>query len=141
MASSMTRNSFWILTVLAQGRRHGYDIMRDVEALSKGRAVMKTTTLYAALERLEKTGLIAADGEEIVAGRARRYYRLTDEGGATLEEAVEELDELTSAARDSLAALKRTIRPVLSPRPWTADRVNRTLCVAWIAADVKGELA
>ena len=61
MASSMTRNSFWILTVLAQGRRHGYDIMRDVEALSKGRAVMKTTTLYAALERLEKTGLIAAD--------------------------------------------------------------------------------
>ena len=59
MASSMTRNSFWILTVLAQGRRHGYDIMRDVEALSKGRAVMKTTTLYAALERLEKTGLIA----------------------------------------------------------------------------------
>lgn len=68
MASSMTRNSFWILTVLAQGRRHGYDIMRDVEALSKGRAVMKTTTLYAALERLEKTGLIAADGEEIVAG-------------------------------------------------------------------------
>lgn len=45
-----------------------------------GRLRIAVGTLYGALERLERAGLVAAGAEEIVDGRARRYYRLTEEG-------------------------------------------------------------
>jgi DNA-binding PadR family transcriptional regulator len=37
-------------------------------------------TLYGAIDRLIERGLVAPDGEEIVSGRLRRYYRITGEG-------------------------------------------------------------
>jgi DNA-binding PadR family transcriptional regulator len=40
--------------------------------------------LYAALDRLKADGLVTSDKEEIVDGRLRRYYRITDEGTAEL---------------------------------------------------------
>lgn len=107
MSTSLTRNSFWILTALAQGRRHGYDIMREVASLSDGGVVLKATSLYAALERLAGEGLIVSDGEEIVDGRARRYYRLTDEGGDALDEEVRALEARAAIAKARMNALRR----------------------------------
>ncbi|QWW20482.1 helix-turn-helix transcriptional regulator [Schaalia sp. 19OD2882] len=107
MGTSLTPNSFWILTVLAKGRRHGYDIIREVAHLSRGSATLKTTSLYAALERLEAEGLVARDGEEIVDGRARRYYRLTDDGGDVLDAETRALESRVAIARARLDALKR----------------------------------
>lgn len=107
MSTSLTRNSFWILTALAQGRRHGYDIMREVASLSDGGVVLKAASLYAALERLAGEGLIVSDGEEIVDGRARRYYRLTDEGGDALDEEVRALETRTAIAKARMNALRR----------------------------------
>jgi len=77
---SMSRPAFWILAVLAGGRRHGYQIMREAALSSEGLVTLKPTTLYAALERLERDGSIQQDGEEIVDGRVRRYYRITEAG-------------------------------------------------------------
>lgn len=102
----MTQNSFWILTALAKGRKHGYDVMREVEALSKGSVALKATTLYAALERLESEGLIVRDGEEIVDGRARRYYRLSDEGADALDDEADALALRAAIARTRINALK-----------------------------------
>ena len=107
MSTSLTRNSFWILTALAQGRRHDYDIMREVASLSDGGVVLKATSLYAALERLAGEGLIVSDGEEIVDGRARRYYRLTDEGGDALDEEVRALEARAAIAKACMNALRR----------------------------------
>lgn len=85
MSQPLTTSAFWILTVLASGRRHGYDILNETRTASDGRVSLKVATLYAALERLESEGSVKADGDEIVNGRARRYYTLTDEGASRLE--------------------------------------------------------
>ena len=84
MSGALSESSFWILTVLAKGRQHGYAIMQQI-ALSSGGAVSpNVTTLYAALERLTRSGSIIVDGEEIVAGRARRYFTLSNQGSEEL---------------------------------------------------------
>jgi DNA-binding PadR family transcriptional regulator len=53
-------------------------------------------TLYAALDRLTDGGLVEVCGEEIVDGRARRYYRLTDRGRQALRA---EAERMVKAAR------------------------------------------
>lgn len=109
MTPSLNLSSFWILTALAGQRRHGYEILRETATASGGRVSLKVTTLYAALERLEREGLIRADGEEIVNGRARRYYRLTDEGAAALTLEVEALEVQAAVARNRLSAQRQAI--------------------------------
>lgn len=104
MASSMARPVFWILTALAGGRRHGYEILRETAAGSGERVSLKATTLYATLDRLDRDGLIRFDGEEVVNGRARRYYRITDEGAERLTAEVELLERSARAARASLSS-------------------------------------
>lgn len=103
----MREPTFLILTALADGPRHGYGIMSDVEQTSAGRTRLRAGTLYAALDRLQGEGLIAADREEVVDGRLRRYYRLTDGGAAALAAEVEALHRRTEIAARRLAALPR----------------------------------
>lgn len=79
-----------ILTALAEAPAHGYGIMRDVEKLSNGQVKLRTSTLYAALDRLSEDELIEVDREEITSGRLRRYYRLTDHGRTQLATAAEQ---------------------------------------------------
>jgi DNA-binding PadR family transcriptional regulator len=78
-----------ILVSLSAGPRHGYAIMEDSERTS-GRRI-GAGTLYAALARLERLGLIEplpADGSR------RRPYRLTGLGATTLKAQLESLRDL-----------------------------------------------
>jgi len=100
--------TFLILTSLAQGRKHGYALIKDAAELSSGRVTLKVGTLYAALERLSSEGLISAAGEEIVDGRLRRFYELTEEGAGSLADEVERMRSLSSKAATRLSQ-----RPVL----------------------------
>lgn len=93
-----------ILTSLAEGRKHGYALIKDAETLSGGRVSLKVGTLYAALDRLEKEGLVALAGEEVEAGRFRRYYELTDEGAGSLADEVERMRSLSTQAAARLRA-------------------------------------
>ena len=102
MTAGLTPSAFWILTVLAAGRRHGYDILRETRTASEGRVSLKVATLYAALERLESEGLIRTDGDEIVDGRARRYFVLTEQGASRL---AAEARAMSQAARAALRHL------------------------------------
>lgn len=104
MTYSIAQPAFWILTALAAGRRHGYEIMRETATASGERVLVKATTLYAALDRLEREGLIHPDGEEVVNGRARRYYVITDEGSEGLAAEVELLEQSARAARASISS-------------------------------------
>ena len=76
----MQEATFLILTALAGGTQHGYGIITDVERISDQRVRLRAGTLYTALERLRADRLVEVDREEIVDGRLRRYYRLTDTG-------------------------------------------------------------
>jgi DNA-binding PadR family transcriptional regulator len=87
----MQEPTFLILTSLAAGPQHGYGIMTDVSQISADRVRLRPGTLYAALDRLTTGGLIAADHEEIVDTRLRRYYRLTQHGMAELAAETERL--------------------------------------------------
>ncbi|MFF4169144.1 PadR family transcriptional regulator [Streptomyces sp. NPDC001744] len=82
---SLTESQYFILAALLDGPLHGYGIIKAAEQATGGRLRIAVGTLYGALERLERAGLVAAGAEEIVDGRARRYYRLTDEGTGALD--------------------------------------------------------
>ncbi len=86
-----------ILTSLAAGPRHGYALMKDIEALSNGRVRMSTGTLYGALRRLlEEQWIERFDQEDT--SREKQAYRLTAEGRRKLEFEVERMKQVTRAA-------------------------------------------
>jgi DNA-binding PadR family transcriptional regulator len=80
MAKPMTEPAFFVLTTLLDGPRHGYAILQSVLELSGGRVRPRVGTLYGVLDRLAAQGLIEPEREEVVDGRARRYYRLSGRG-------------------------------------------------------------
>ncbi|GAA3804303.1 PadR family transcriptional regulator [Sphaerisporangium flaviroseum] len=98
---SIQEPTFLILTALAAGPQHGYGIITDVLEISGERVRLRAGTLYSALDRLQGEQMIETDHEEVVDGRARRYYRLTAEGTARLSAEAERLRRHadTAAAR------------------------------------------
>ena len=90
--------SLYILVSLSEGPKHGYAIMADVETISG--SPMGPGTLYGALARLERRGLIEALEPE----DRRRPYRLTALGAATL---AGQLEQLSAFARVGLSRLQR----------------------------------
>jgi PadR family transcriptional regulator PadR len=68
-----------ILAVLEDGPRHGYAIIEALQARSQGRLDLPTGTVYPALRRLERAGLLSGTWST-VGGRERRTYTLTRAG-------------------------------------------------------------
>jgi DNA-binding PadR family transcriptional regulator len=86
-----------VLLSLAEQPRHGYSILKEVESLSSGRALLSTGTLYGALQRLLDNGWIErfeADNTP----RDRRSYRLTSRGRRNLQMEIERMRSLTKVA-------------------------------------------
>lgn len=104
MGKELREATFLILASLAAGPQHGYGIMREVEEMSTGRVVLRAGTLYTALDRLLDEGRIVESGTEIVDGRLRRYYDLTSEGSAALEEDVQRIRANATQASRRLRA-------------------------------------
>jgi PadR family transcriptional regulator PadR len=88
--------TYYVLASLLGERLHGYGIVKKAALLSGGAVTLTTGTLYGALDRLVGQGLVAADGEQEVDGRLRRYYRLTDAGAEAVRE---EATRMRRAAR------------------------------------------
>jgi len=93
------------------GARHGYAILNEVADLSEGVMRLRVTTLYASLERLERQSHIRVTGDEIVEGRARRYYEITEEGRAQLAVEAERLAQRAAVAHARIAAQPVPSRP------------------------------
>jgi DNA-binding PadR family transcriptional regulator len=102
----MQEPTFLILTALAAGMQHGYGIITDVDRISGGRVRLRAGTLYAALDRLRADELIDVDHEEIVDGRLRRYYRLSEEGGRQLAAEAARLQANATVAIARLSAVR-----------------------------------
>ena len=86
-----------ILTSLAEKPRHGYALMRDIEALSNGRIRLSTGTLYGALRRLLVDGMIEPFAQPDTS-RDKQSYRLSATGRRRLQLEVERMKSLTRAA-------------------------------------------
>jgi DNA-binding PadR family transcriptional regulator len=106
----MSPPSYFILAALLDGPLHGYGIIKQAVELSDGRVRLTAGTLYGALDRLAEEGLILADRQEVVEGRTRRYYRLTDNGVQALHR---EAARMEQAAR---VITRRSGPAVTTPR-------------------------
>ena len=92
---------FHILLSLATGERHGYGIIRDIEARGDD-AVPDVGTMYRALARMVESGLIVAAARRSApdAGDERRnYYRITETGQQTARAEAPRLETLMRAVR------------------------------------------
>jgi PadR family transcriptional regulator len=85
MSLRMREPTYFILAALQDEPLHGYAIVTRAGELSQGRVKLATGTLYSALDRLAGEGLVESVREEVVNGRARRYYALTAGGQAALQ--------------------------------------------------------
>jgi PadR family transcriptional regulator PadR len=65
---------------------YGYEITRRLRDANEGEALFKEGTVYPVLRALNASGLLSSRLEPSYAGPARRYYRITDQGRAVLEE-------------------------------------------------------
>jgi len=92
---------FFILASLAKEPRHGYSLLKDIEALSAGRVRLSTGTLYGALRRLLDNAWI----ERFETGdtsRDKQTYRLTSLGRSLLQHEHDRLKQLTRIASSRL---------------------------------------
>ena len=84
----LTPTVFNILLSLADGEKHGYAIMQEVEEATEGRTRMGPGTLYGSLDRMLKAGYIAESDRRPTANEddeRRRYYRLSSFGRRVLQ--------------------------------------------------------
>ena len=92
-----------ILLALADGERHGYAIMREVEGRTRGEMRLGPGTLYGSIKRMLAEGLIEESEERPdpeLDDHRRRYYRITDFGRWVAGAEVERLAGLVSTARE-----------------------------------------
>ena len=96
----LTETTFFIILSLAPGPKHGYAIMKEVEALSDDRVRLSTGTLYGALKRMLESGWIdrLEKSELTDDSRGRKAYRLTELGRRILEAEMARLRRLVSLA-------------------------------------------
>lgn len=73
-----------ILTALAHGPLHGYDVVDWIRATTNGSVEIEDGALYMALHRMERRGWLDADWRVSPKGRRAKYYRLTAEGRKAL---------------------------------------------------------
>ena len=97
----LTEATFFILLSLSPEPKHGYAIMKDVQALSEGRILLSTSTLYGALKRLLEQAWIKRVSDPAANGtaRERKAYALTDQGRRILKAELARLKKLVSTAQ------------------------------------------
>ncbi|MDT0310192.1 helix-turn-helix transcriptional regulator [Streptomyces sp. DSM 44917] len=98
-----------LLAVLEPAPLHGYAIIAAVQRRSGGALDLRTGTIYPALNRLERLGLLSSSWEA-VGERRRRCYALTDAGRAALAQERTAWQEFT-------AVIGSVLNPSPPPRP------------------------
>ena len=102
----LTPVAFEILLALAEGERHGYEVMTEIERRSAGRISPNPGTLYRALDRLAQEGLLTASVRS-VEGESRRVFAVSPLGRAVAAAEAARLSDQVMAARN-LRLFKRS---------------------------------
>jgi DNA-binding PadR family transcriptional regulator len=90
-----------ILLALADGEKHGYAIMSEVEVVTEGSVTMGPGTLYGTVKRMLNAGLVEETDERPdpeLDDERRRYYRLTGLGERVLDAEVARMEQLARTA-------------------------------------------
>ena len=98
----LTPAVFNIMLALADGEKHGYGIMLEVETNTDGQITMGPGTLYGSIKRMLKASLIEECDERSdpnLDHQRRRYYRLTGMGQQVLRLEAERLSSQVNLAR------------------------------------------
>ena len=98
----LTPAVFHILLALADGERHGYGIMKEVERHTQGQVNMGPGTLYGSIKRMLAAGLIEETDnrpDPALDEKRRRYYRLTGFGQRVLAAEAERLARAVQVAQ------------------------------------------
>ena len=93
-----------ILKTLSLAPLHGWGISQRVQQISKGVLEVNQGSLYPALQRLEKDGLVDAEWKGSENNRRARYYRLTPAGRRRLATEQKEWERVASAVARILKA-------------------------------------
>jgi DNA-binding PadR family transcriptional regulator len=99
------RLRLYLLKLLDESPRHGYDIIRLLEDRFLGLYAPSAGTVYPRLARLEAEGLVVSEEVD-----GRKVYRLTDAGREELERRDDELASLEAAIAGSVGELAREVR-------------------------------
>ena len=100
--SPLTPAVFHILLALSTGERHGYGIMKQVEADSQGRVTMGPGTLYGSLKRMLEAGLVRESDKRVdpeMDDERRIYYRITGTGAEALAAELERYQRIVTIAQ------------------------------------------
>ena len=100
------RLRLYLLKLLEQSPRHGYEVIRLLEDRFMGLYAPSPGTIYPRLQRLEAEGLVEQSKEE----GGRKVYRITDAGREELAARRDELDDLETEIAGSVHGLAREIR-------------------------------
>lgn len=98
----LTPAVFHILLALADGEKHGYAIMQEVETNTNGSVTMGPGTLYGSIKRMLVAGLIEETDERpdpSLDDQRRRYYKLTGLGGQVVVAEAQRLAALVTLAK------------------------------------------
>ena len=99
------RLRLYLLKLLEESPRHGYEVIRLLEDRFLGLYAPSPGTIYPRLQRLEAEGLVTQSQEG-----GRKVYRITDAGRQELASRREELDELEAEISGSVHGLASEIR-------------------------------
>ena len=94
--------TFHILMAVAQGDRHGYGIIQDIEQRTGGELRLSAGTLYRSIQRMLEQGLVAETSTRPAPeldDERRRYYRITTFGTAVARAETRRLAQLVRMAR------------------------------------------
>jgi DNA-binding PadR family transcriptional regulator len=97
--------TFFILLGLSPGPKHGYAILKEVEAWREGRLRLSTGTLYGAIKRLLDDGWIRRVEDPLPNGteRERKAYALTEKGRRVLNAEIDRLRRLLTVVQAQAA--------------------------------------
>jgi PadR family transcriptional regulator PadR len=98
-----------VLAILAEGDSYGYAILQRVQELSGGRLEWTDGMLYPVLHRLERLGFVESRWETAESGRRRKYYRITRQGLAQLEEEHRQWEAVDETLRTLWSSLRVSI--------------------------------
>jgi DNA-binding PadR family transcriptional regulator len=101
-APPLTPAVFHILLALLNGERHGYGIMKQVEADSQGKVSMGPGTLYGSLKRMLDAGLVRESDKRVdpeMDDQRRIYYQITGAGSEALAVELERYQRIVTIAQ------------------------------------------
>ena len=132
-----------LLSLLAEGPKHGYQLMKEMEERSGGLYRASAGTVYPTLQQLEDEGLIVAQQQD-----GKRVYSLTDAGRAELNKDPDAVRRIWQRAEqweewgqfgnaEAMMGLTHSIKPLMKalwkaagrvgPEPGGLDRIREIL--------------